>query len=95
MHTKETYIQIEMIKEHVLMFTILIRSLEDNLLFDRTEHKDGDILECFIATSYYEEAVRTLKLFKNNGLIKNAWVADIKNSSVYGNYKKNEIYCIF
>lgn len=94
MNNKETYIQIEMIREHVLMFTILIRSLEDNLLFDRTEHKNGDILECFIATSYLEEVTRALQLFKNNELIKGAWIADMQYSSVYGNYQKNIIHAL-
>lgn len=81
------YYRAKIKKENVVIFTYLLKSLEDHLCFDRTEEKDKSIFEFFVPNSMNERFLEIINILKNENLVEDLTLKNIEESSLL-NYKK-------
>ena len=80
------YYRAKIKKENVVIFTYLLKSLEDHLCFDRTEEKDKSIFEFFVPNGMNTRFLEIIKILENENLIEDLILKDIEESSLL-NYK--------
>jgi len=77
------YARVKIARDKIITFVSLLRSIEDNIIFDRTEKPTENIFELFIIDQAQEIIEYTLRLFLADNIIKNWAYYDIGRSSLY------------
>jgi len=77
------YMRIRLEKKMIITFVSLLRSIEDNIFFDRTEKPDDNIFELFIIPEAQTKANEIMNCFQKNGIIIDWNYFPIEHSSLY------------
>lgn len=77
------YIRVKLYKESIITFVSLLRSIEDNIIFDRTERPKENIFELFVVNQGIHITEKILNLFMKQKIIINWNYYPIENSSLY------------
>lgn len=77
------YIRVKLYKESIITFVSLLRSIEDNIIFDRTERPKENIFELFVVNQGVHITEKILNLFMKQKIIINWNYYPIENSSLY------------
>lgn len=77
------YIRVKLYKESIITFVSLLRSIEDNIIFDRTERPKENIFELFVVNQGVHITEKILNLFMQQKIIINWNYYPIENSSLY------------
>jgi hypothetical protein len=70
-------------KEKIVFFVAILRSLHDNLLFDRTEKKESLVFECFLTAEGEREFIKIINYLLKKNIIFNYEKRNITESSAF------------
>lgn len=77
------YYRAKIERNKVVIFTAILRSIEDNLAFDRIENKTTEIFEFFVPFGMNNRFNEIMKMFILNDIISNYYKENIEKSSIY------------
>lgn len=79
------YFQAHIEKKKIVMFVGLLRSIEDNLCFERIEDPRNNIFEFFVSSQSKKEFIEIMDLFFQKDLVIWYKEKDMSESSLYKN----------
>ena len=85
MHLECLYFRAHIPKSSVVVFTALIRSMEDHMVFDRIDNPTSHIFEFFVPNEMEQPFLKTMSLLEKENLCFSLKKYDILESSVYNN----------
>ena len=71
-------------RPHVVKLVSLLRSMEDNCMFDRTFDKANSVLEFFVPLKMLVRFLEIMDIMQAENFIKSFEEKDISESSIYG-----------
>ena len=77
------YFRVKVEAENVVLFVSILRSIEDNLAFDRVEDKVNSVFEFFVTNGMRSRFYEIIDNFKEELLVEDYWQENIENSSLF------------